>query len=123
LCIYIGIEDLAANALIEIIRRDESRRQVSFDILAKYGMQVIRFLQEKNKSAVLILSRERQLSFVRDYSDFFSADFSEGDGGVIRLREGVCKKDLLVYFRAAMPLDCIDAFVNDEALKELGVPA
>lgn len=55
----IGIEDLAANALIEIMSEDEPKRFVSYEELESYGAEVVNFLNTKGKKAVLTLSRKK----------------------------------------------------------------
>ena len=75
MCFYIGIEDLAANALIEILKTKEdsqfSQYCVTLAELEDYGNQVIRYLKGKGEKAMLILSRENTSMMFRDYSDFF----------------------------------------------------
>lgn len=45
----IGIEDLAANALIEMMSEDEPKRFVSYEELESYGAEVVNFLNTKGK--------------------------------------------------------------------------
>ena len=52
MCVYIGIEDLAANALIEVMSKDESKRFVSYEELESYGAEVVNFLNTKGEKAV-----------------------------------------------------------------------
>lgn len=47
MCVRIGMEDLAANALIELIRASDNSRFVSYSAMEKYGLEVSRILQEK----------------------------------------------------------------------------
>lgn len=123
---FIGIENVAANALIELLeKRDE--REVSFDKIVKYGMQVARILKERsNEEVILLVSRKYQISMVENYSDFFEADFSHGGHSVFRLK-GVNKEETLEalknHFRWTMSLPVMDAFMSDDALRELGVVA
>ena len=92
---------------------------MTFLTLAQYGMQVVHILREQGNDAVLLLSKEWQLNMIRKYSAYFDVDFNEPDGGHIRLKKDITKKDLLLYFRGAMPLFCIDAFTRSEALDVL----
>lgn len=41
---YIGIEDLAANALIELMKLNETNRRVSLQSLYNYGTVIVRLL-------------------------------------------------------------------------------
>lgn len=126
MCTFIGIESVAANALIELFER-KNKREVSFDTLARYGMRVVRILQEQSEEEViLLLSRKYQINMIENYSDFFEADFSSGGHGVFRLK-GEDKQETLKalkeYFRYTMSMQMLNAFTSDDALQELGLCA
>lgn len=82
MCFYIGIEDLAANALIEILKTKEDaqmeRCRVTLAELEAYGNQVIQYLNERGEKAVLILSRENTSLMFRNYSVFFEDGIGSG---------------------------------------------
>lgn len=119
MCTFIGIENLAANALIEILEKTE-KREVSFDTLVRYGMQVVRiFQQETGEEAVLLLSKKYQINMLENYSAFFEADSIKQD--VFRLKKGTSIEDLKDYFRWSMNLQLIQAFTDPNAIRELGV--
>ena len=44
MCFYIGIEDLAANALIELLQKEENRSFITYKELERYGTQVVSLL-------------------------------------------------------------------------------
>ena len=120
MCFYIGIEDLAANALIELLPKEEDRSFITYDELERYGTQVVSLLSEKGEKAVLLLSRENTNAMLRDYSDFFEEDSCDGREG-IRLRTGKNRKDLIVQFRGYLALDVLMALVDERSIKALGV--
>ena len=63
---FIGIESLAANALIELMDREQTR-EVSFDTLVRYGLEVVRvFGMRTGEEAVLLLSRQDQLDMMEN---------------------------------------------------------
>lgn len=122
MCMFIGIESVAANALIELLeKRDEW--EVSFDTLVKYGMQVVRVLKERsNEEAVLLLSHKYQLNMIENYADFFEADFSSNGHGVFRLKGGDKRETLerlKNYFRWTLSMHILEAFTSEDALNEL----
>ena len=124
MCTFIGIESVVANALIELFEK-RNEREISFDVLVRYGMQVVRILQEKtHDEVVLLLSRKYQVNMIENYSDFFEADFSSGGSGVFRLK-GNNKQETLQalkeYFRWTLSIQILDAFMSDDALNVLGV--
>jgi len=123
MCTFIGIESLAANALIEIMENSE-KREVSFETLVKYGMKIVKVLQEQaGDEAVLLLSEKYQLSMVDNYSYFFDVDFNGPGQNVFRLKDDVTVDELSSYFRWTMSTKIIKAFMAEEARMELGLAA
>jgi len=121
MCIYIGIEDLVANALIEIAEKS-GKREVLFKDLNNYGADVVKLLNEKNEQAVLILSKERTNEFLHDYSDYFEL-FSTGLAEGIRLKKDVTVRELWEKFRGYLSIDVMLAFMNERSIHALGVSA
>lgn len=121
MCIYIGIEDLAANALIELVEKSE-KREVLFKQLDEYGAKVIKYLNDKQEHAVLVLSKERTNEFLHDYSDYFEL-FSNGIDEGIRLREGISVCQLWEKFRGYLSVDVMLAFMDKISISALGVSA
>ena len=119
--IYIGIEDLVANALIELVEKS-GKREVSFRTLNEYGARVIKLLNEKDEQAVLIMSKEKTNDFLHDYSGYFEL-FLDGDAEGIRLKETVTLEQLWENFRTYLSADVLLAFMNDNSIGALGVKA
>ena len=118
MCFYIGIEDLAANALIELLRTDETKRFVTYGEVEKYGNAVVRILQKQDK-AVLILSRNNTDAFFQDYSEFFEEQKGENGAPGIRLKDEKKISDLIQQFRGYLALDVLLAFVSRESVDVL----
>jgi len=121
MCIYIGIEDFVANALIELVEKSE-KREVSFKQLDEYGAKVIKYLNEKQEQAVLVLSKERISAFLHDYSDYFEL-FSTGMDEGIRLKENITVGHLWEKFRGYLSVDVMLAFMDGVSISALGVSA
>lgn len=119
MCFYIGIEDLAANALIESMRRAE-KTFLTYREIENYGSRVVEFLNEKGEKAVLILSRESTNALFRNYSDFFQEKNENGEMG-IALKKEVTLENLMTQFRGYLALDVLMAFVNENSVRALGV--
>lgn len=117
---FIGIEDLAANALIELLEKNNCRR-VDFETLVKYGNAVTKVLRENGDEATLLLSKEYTNELIRNYSDFFEIDHSDQRSDAIVLRDEKTVEDLRNRFRAFLTLDCLLAFTDSKSLAELGV--
>lgn len=110
MCMYIGIEDLAANALIGILARtrkkDEKPKFVRFATLLDYGMAVINKLKkDSGEEATLIYNRESNSMLFTDYSDFFERHTDEEGYDGIRLRKGKTEHDLFMRFIGSIPVE------------------
>lgn len=119
MCFYIGIEDLAANALIETLKTKEgdlSRYKITYAELENYGTKVVKYLNNKGEKAVLILSRESTNHMLHNYADFFKEN---DEGTAIALREGKTVSDLIVRFRTYLVFDVMMAFMDDETVQAL----
>ena len=120
MCMYIGIEDLAANALIGILAKkdndDGDTTFVRFATLFDYGMDVITQLKkDSGEDAMLIYNRESNSMLFTDYSDFFEQHTDETGYDGIRLRPGKSIHDLLVRFISSIPVQ-LQRIMSDEAL-------
>ena len=124
MCTFIGIESLAANALIELFDHNHTR-EVSFDTLVDYGLTVVQIYQrETGEEAILLLSEKYQMDMMENYSEFFSVKMDGAGRGTLSLKENVQDMDeLRNYFRWTMNLQLINAFIAPEALEKLGVAA
>lgn len=119
--IRIGIADLVANALIELVDNDENNREVTYEQLNDYGAIVIETLNAKNEDAVLIISKERTKAFLHDYSDFFEVRMNAKRQKCIALRGGKTTNELRELFRGYLSLDMLLAFISEHSLQALGI--
>lgn len=119
MCFYIGIEDLAANALIESISRGR-KTFLTYKEIESYGARVVKLLNDNNEKAVLILSREHTNELFRNYSDFFEEKLVDGDIG-IELKGDKTVEGLIRQFRGYLAIDVLMAFVNEGTVQALGV--
>lgn len=118
--IYIEIEDLVANALIELVE-NKGKREVLFKELDEYGARVIDVLSSDGKTkAVLLVSRESQAAMLEDYTDMFEPFEFNGAKG-IRLREGIDTIQLWKRFCTSLSLKVIAAFQAAKTKEALGV--
>lgn len=120
MCVYIGIEDLAANALIEVMSKDESKRFVSYEELESYGAEVVNFLNTKGEKAVLILSRESTNAMFRNHSDIFEETVSDDQLG-IQLKTNITIEELIIKFRGYLAWNVLLAFISKQTVSKLGV--
>ena len=119
MCFYIGIEDLVANALIEVMKKND-KRFLSYNEIEEYGAEVIRCLKDTGEKAVLILSKSSTEAFFRNYSEFFIEKNNNGTLG-IALNEGKKIEDLIQQFRGYLAIDVLLAFINKKSISKLGI--
>lgn len=119
MCKMLGVEDVIANALIELIEKKDIRR-VSMSQLNSYGMAVVRLLNKKQEEAILLLSKDHTDQAIYNYSDFFEFQ-REDDTDYICLKDGKTIDELRQYFRAYITVDMLLAFISAESVVKLGV--
>lgn len=117
--IFIGIEDLAANALIELINRDV-RDEVSFEELTQYGLKVVEILKNEGENAILFFSRDITNALERDYSMFFKV-FTKDEKQYIKLKENIKTEDVVKRYRSYITINQLLAYISEESLKTIGV--
>jgi len=118
MCFYIGIKDIAANGLIEMLKINKKNRFLSYKQIEDYGNTVVRSLNQSGESAVLILSREDTSEFFQNYADFFEESTnSEGETGIL-LKEGKGVTDLINQFRTYLALDVLLKFVDGNLVRK-----
>ena len=118
---FIGIEDLAANALIAVLA-ESKRRFLSYSEIENYGARVVQILTEKGEKATLILSRESTTALFRNYSDFFEEKNQDGENGIY-LKDEKTINDLIDKFRGYLSLKVLLAFIDKRSIEVLGVSA
>ena len=84
------------------------------------GAKVIKYLNDKQEQAVLVLSKERTNEFLHDYSDYFEL-FSSGMDEGIRLKEEISVSQLWKKFRGYLSVDVMLAFMDRVTISALGV--
>lgn len=121
MCMYIGIEDLAANALIGILARTHGEpgkpKFVRFATLLAYGMAVIRKLKEDSgEEAMLIYNRESNSMLFTDYSDFFERHTDDDGYDGIKLKDGKDERDLLARFIGSIPVELQNVMADNNLI-------
>lgn len=115
---YIGIEDLVASALIEMMKREENDRRVSLQSLSNYGTVIVKILSRSGQDAILFLTKESTYEFIHDYADYFS--IVEDDGvEYIELKSGVTVVELRHQFRKNLTVDLAKALSESESVEAL----
>lgn len=115
---YLEIEDLASNALIELMK-NRGERFVSYKAMETYGEAVAKLINDKGDCVILLLSRDRTAALYESYPDLFEERKVGADKGAF-LREGKTEKDL-IKIRGWLPLKALVAFVAPEAKAALGI--
>ncbi len=109
-CIY--IEDLVANALIENIDRNHTRR-VKFTDLDEYGASLTSWwLKNKHIAVTVLISKYYTNELLHNYSDFFEMRTDDRKELFICLREGKTVDDLRSTFRSYLSIDMLTSFIQ-----------
>lgn len=118
---YIYIEDLIVNALIEIIEKsDKDEKEVSFFQINNYSNKVLQYLNDRQEDAIILSSKERIDSFLYTYSDYFEL-YTEKCLDGIRLKENVDINWLWKEFRGYLSVNVLLAFRNKDAINALEI--
>lgn len=118
MCVYIEIEDLVSNALIE---RSEKglNPEILFKNLDDYGHSIVEKLKSKQIAAALQISSAKIDRFLNDYSDLFEL-YSQGFSVGIRLRNVGDTSRLWEKFRRYQSAELIIVSMDDEVCKCIG---
>ena len=119
MCYYIGIESLAVGALVELLQRENPARSIRFDTIEEYGNRVVKLLNDSGREAVLILSREDTLGFIRDCTKYFEVSGVGSADGCITLRDGFDASDLAREFCGGISKPVIRALIDKRAVEVL----
>lgn len=119
---YIDMEDLVANALIELMKHGDSGRKVSLQMISDYGTAIAEFLTNEGQNAILLLTKQSTYEFVYDYAEFFSIEVYDGTE-YIELKNGVTMDDLRRHFRKNLTVDFAKALTRRESLTALKIGA
>jgi len=116
-CEFIGVADLAANALITLLEDRQDVSPIRFSTLYEYGItvkeQYIRLTGGKDSIALLLSANDTEKMF-RNYSDFFKI-VSVGGERAVKLKDDKTTTDLRNHFRTFLSLDLLRAFISEEA--------
>lgn len=115
--IYIQIEDLAANAAIELLKREKAVR-IPLTNLYNYGKTVVSLLNQKDIRAVLQLDKYSTMDFIDRYDDIFRINI-ENEEDVLTIVKGTDSRTLWGKFRGYLSVDVMLEFMKDDAVKEL----
>lgn len=118
MCYFVEIQDLAANALIELLDSNRGKR-VTFRQLNDYGVAVVRKLIGNGQDAVLLVSREYVFGMRRECSDLFSVHNIDKPDAYIELRPGIDVQRLVDRFYGAIPFEILDAMTDSDVLDAL----
>lgn len=116
---YLTLEDLVPNALIELIENDVSRF-VSYPTIIQYGDIVIKNLEKRNIDAIVLIYKDKTMQFEEEYKEIF--EFFEIDNiRYIKLNDNISTKYLRHYFRTRQSLDTLVALTCDKSKQVLGI--
>jgi hypothetical protein len=117
MCMVLKMEDLAANALIELIKNKDERK-AAFRQLESYGNNIVELLSNNGEDAIMPISEYNINLFLNKYSDFFELRNEESES-FIYLKKSKDISDLRRSFRAYLPLEILPVFSDKKSLEPL----
>ena len=121
LFLFISIEVLVANALLELFRR-RGVREVSYEAVVRYGEAVARGVRSAtSEEVILLMSRKYQVALAERWYDYFTVDFHKIDDAAFRLRDDAVIPMLDDMFRWTQDMALIEAMTAPGALSSLGI--
>jgi hypothetical protein len=114
----VGIEDVVASALIELMHLDPTNRRVSLRALEAYGSAVSEALASSGKNAILLATRESTYEFVRNHADCFSIE-KRNNVEYMELDQKVSEETLRRKFRRNLTVDLAKALAEDKSVGAL----
>lgn len=112
----ITLEDLAANAMIWLLKDGVSSPTITYKQLDAYGAATITYLTMLGGSAYLDLSRDKTRNMLEQYAFYFKE--TEDETG-LTLRDGISRKDLLCEFCGTLPVEILLAFMDQDVIRTL----
>ena len=108
------IEDMVANAIIELNRMDGSRK-VSIDDALVYGKEVASCLRKRGYFTTLKLNSNLIEDFENRYSNFFFKYYDKDSYGY-QLHDGIEVDEVVKEFRSPLVIELLDSFTDDDVL-------
>ena len=102
----IHLEDLLANAFIEMFRNNDTNKFISYKEIETYADIILKSICSKNKLAELRLSRDRTSNVLKTYSKFFE----EVENG-IKLKPEITQDELIKEFRGYLTLFLLQEYI------------
>lgn len=119
MCTFIGVECLAANALIELYKKEITK--ISFRELVEYGFMVVeQYETESLDEAILIFNQEEIQGLIINYSNFFEISRGDNDEKYICLKDGVDIQELKEQFRWTLSYEMLKALNTIDVMKAIG---
>lgn len=112
-CLF--LEDMIANAFIELNSKNVNIKELSLDLVEKYGNEVSKKLKEQNKRVAFCLSRDATEEIKERYKRYFT--FNDKISSVI-LNDEISVSELIVRFRKYLPLDQLFAYMDDQVVEK-----
>lgn len=113
----ITIEDVIANALIELSERLQ-KKEVYLYNLYKYIDSILNLLNSKEASTIFTFKSDRFIEFLHKYSNYFELFCNDTKVG-IRLKDNSLHNDLIDKFRKYIPKEVLAIFISEPAFSLL----
>lgn len=118
--LFISLELLVANALIEVMDRNKDRLEVQFDDIVRYGYKVSDIiLRHTGEEVILLLSEKYQADLEENHNDIFIVKHRCPNCRAFALKEGVDADTLKSIYRWPLSHNILDALTAQETVDVL----
>lgn len=115
----ICLNDMVANAFIELKKRKLSGNEISLILIERYGEEVAKKLKEEGIKPMFSLSRNSTEHFKTQYQEFFTLkedDYTKET--IVKLNDGIEIDYLIEHFRGYLPLNLLLAYANEDVVQK-----
>ena len=120
MCIFIDIESVTMNALLEVNERHKGS-ELSFENIVCYGKRAARvFRRETGNDTALLFSKKYQSSMIECYAQYLEVE-TYIDRGTFQLRAEAPIAEIKEFFRWSLDDGLLDALLSPEAVDLLEV--
>ena len=118
--VLINLEDLVANAIIELYKSDEIN-YVNMDSVMSYAEAITDYLFQKKIIPSVTINRETYEIFKNDCQEYYEMDEIANNNTLIKLKNDKSIEDLMFAFRNHTRPELLEAYISPEVLVALGI--
>ena len=118
MAVFIGVESVVMNALIDI-KENCDKQELTFEEIVRYGKAAARTYQkETGEEAILLLSEADQVSMIENYPQYLDTR-AYVERRVFRLQDDAPMDEIKELFRWLLSINLLNSFLSPETSASL----